>query len=163
MNKNIVYVLLGGNLGNTQQIFKRAIEFITIKVGTVLDSSGLYESEPWGFETHNQFLNQVLKIETSLSAPQVMHELLNIEQMLGRLRGAGAQYESRHIDLDVLFFNNDVFDSADLTVPHPRLHLRRFTLLPLSEIAPELPHPTLQKTIKQLLEECEDDLDVTLL
>lgn len=163
MNKNIVYVLLGGNLGNTQQTFKKAIEFLTIKVGTVINASGLYESEPWGFETHDQFLNQVLKIETSLSAPQVMHELLNIEQMLGRLRGPSAQYQSRPIDLDILFYNQDIFDSADLTVPHPRLHLRRFTLLPLSEIASELQHPTLKKTIKQLLEACEDDLEVTLL
>lgn len=163
MNKNIVYVLLGGNLGNTQQTFKKAIEFLTIKVGTIINASGLYQSEPWGFETHDQFLNQVLKIETSLLAPQVMHELLNIEQMLGRLRGPSAQYQSRPIDLDILFYNQDIFDSADLTVPHPRLHLRRFTLLPLSEIASELQHPTLKKTIKQLLEACEDDLEVTLL
>ena len=163
MSKNRVYVLLGGNLGDTKETFEKALEFITVKVGTIRQTSRLYESEPWGFESRYRFLNQVIELETELSAPQVMHELLNIERMLGRMRGATAQYQSRHIDLDILFYNEEIFDHADLTIPHPRLHLRRFTLMPLDEIASTQEHPVLKKSVRQLLEQCEDHLEVNVL
>lgn len=163
MQKSTVYILLGGNLGNLIDTFEKACAHIELKIGTILRKSALYSSKPWGFESNDQFLNQVLSVETTLEAHQVMHALLNIEAILGRTRKQSVKYESRIIDLDLLFYNDLVTHMSDLTIPHPRLQFRKFTLVPLAEIAPELIHPTLHRTVTELLAECKDQSDVKAL
>lgn len=153
---NTAFILLGGNLGNMEATFAKACKWLEIKVGTICNKSSNYQTAPWGFESNLPFLNQVVKLETALTPSQLMHELLSIESSLGRTRGNQLGYQSRTIDLDILFYNQAIIDLPHLEIPHPRLHLRRFTLLPLSEIATDYFHPTLQKTVSQLLAECED-------
>ncbi len=157
MNK--VFLLLGGNQGNVSETFALARQQIMERVGTVILASSLYQSEPWGFEADSHFLNQVLLAETMLAPAELLQTLLEIETSLGRTRLAGVM-ESRSIDIDILFFNQQVIINPGLEIPHPRLHLRRFTLLPLAEIAPEMVHPLMGKTISEILLSCNDTLAV---
>lgn len=156
---NTVFLLLGGNLGNVSETFRQARRHISLKVGPVRKASSLYQSEPWGFEAETLFLNQVLVVETLLEPAELLEVLLRIEEPLGRKRTRDVM-ESRSIDIDILFYNDQVILTSSLEVPHPRLHLRRFTLMPLVEIAPEMMHPLMGMTMKELLESCEDDLRV---
>lgn len=155
---NTAYLLIGGNLGNVRETFQNAIAAIGQKTGMVKKQSSLYETAAWGMENQPVFLNQALKVATDLSAKEVLKEVLKIEQELGRTRDE--KFGPRIIDIDILFFNNDVIDEPDLKVPHPLLHKRNFVLFPLSEIAPELVHPVLQKNIRALLDESSDTLTV---
>lgn len=118
--------------------------------------SSIYTSNAWGMEKAPDFYNQVVKVSTSLSAAQLLEKLVAIEKTLGRERVPGEKYQSRTIDLDILLFNRDIIDSPELTVPHPRMHLRRFVLVPLTEIAAAEVHPLLNKSIDVLLKECPD-------
>ena len=156
---NTVFLLLGGNLGNVRATFRQAREQINAGPGFIRKASSLYRSEPWGFEAESLFLNQVLEVETSLDPSDLLHALLAIETALGRTRKKGVM-DSRSIDIDILFFNDQVILSPKLEVPHPRLHLRRFTLEPLAEIAPERVHPLKGQTMTQLLEACQDPMTV---
>jgi len=159
---NRVFLLLGGNQGNVSETFERAKQLIARKAGYVVAESFLYQSEPWGFTSDNLFLNRVIEVETQLEPLELLEVLLKIETKLGRTREPGVM-ASRPIDIDILFFNDQVIINQQLKVPHPRLHLRRFTLEPLAEIAPGLLHPLFAKTTVQLLEECNDPLAVTKL
>jgi 2-amino-4-hydroxy-6-hydroxymethyldihydropteridine diphosphokinase len=152
---NQAFVLLGGNQGDVASTFERARQMIASRAGKITACSSLYQSQAWGFESDDPFLNQVLEVASGHHAPGLMRELLQIEEDLGRMRKEGVM-SSRTIDIDLLFFNQEVIDQPGLQVPHPRLHLRRFTLLPLAELAPELIHPIMGKTIEQLLESCPD-------
>lgn len=154
-----VYLLLGGNLGDVAATFESARKEIGRRLGKLVAMSGLYESEPWGFESERMFLNQVLKVATEYSPEEIMQQLLEIELALGRTREKG-KLTSRLIDLDLLFYGHRVIDQPQLQVPHPRLHLRRFTLMPLVEIAPEKVHPVLKKNMKELLDICPDHAPV---
>ncbi len=156
---NEAFLLLGGNLGDVALTFEKARRLISQRLGKVLSASSLYKSEPWGFESQEMFLNQVLKIAPGMDAERLMQQILDIELALGRQREKG-KLTSRSIDLDLLFFNDLVIDQPHLQVPHPRLHLRRFTLMPLTEIAPEKVHPVLNKNMKQLLDVCPDHAPV---
>lgn len=157
MASELVFVLLGSNLGHRELLVSQAYRMIGERCGKIVAKSGLYESEPWGFKAEHWFLNQVIKIETSLSPEELMQLLLAIEKELGRDRSTPHDgYVSRPIDLDILYFGDKVIDTQLVTAPHPRLHQRRFTLLPLSDIAPDFVHPTLKKTNLQLLDECQD-------
>jgi 2-amino-4-hydroxy-6-hydroxymethyldihydropteridine diphosphokinase len=154
-----LYILLGGNLGNKQRVFSEAWARLNQQVGTITNQSAIYETEPWGFESDDIFWNQVLEISTALSPEEVLQQTQQIEHELGRIRKAN-QYDSRIIVIDILFYGDQVIELENLVVPHPRVQERKFALAPLCEIAAELIHPVLQKSIRQLLEECQDMLIV---
>ncbi len=166
MNKpksNIAYILLGGNIGNKRENLQNALSNIEKEIGKVIQKSSIYETEPWGNHDQPSFYNQVIATETSLSALELIHELLNIELKMGRTRNTQNKWEERIIDIDILFYNQEVINTAMLIVPHPRLHERKFTLKPLLEIAPNLFHPVLKKTIQELFKESNDTLTVVKL
>ena len=157
MTSESVFVLLGSNLGDRELLVNQASKMMGERCGKIVAKSRLYESEPWGFKSEHWFLNQVVKIETALSPDDLMKELLEIEKELGRDRSVPHEgYVSRPMDLDILYFGNEIIDTQMITAPHPRLHERRFTLLPLCDIAPDFVHPTMEKTNLQLLDECQD-------
>lgn len=155
---NEVYLLTGGNIGDRFSNLKFALKKIETQVGPVLQKSAIYETAAWGVTNQNSFLNQVLFINTTLTAEEVLQTALQIEQQLGRKRLE--KMGPRTIDIDILFYNNEVIHSQNLTVPHPQIANRRFVLTPLKEIAPALVHPVLKKTITRLLEICPDPLQV---
>ena len=154
-----VYLLLGSNRGNRMELLNQSVELIEKQVGRIVDASSVYETSPWGFQDDVFFLNQVVAIETLLSPFDLLAALLNIESAIGRTR-TGKNYTSRLIDIDILFYEGQVIDRENLIVPHPRLHERRFTLVPLAEIAGGLVHPVFSLSINQLLENCTDQSDV---
>lgn len=156
MNK--AYLLTGGNLGDRQSNLSQAKNMIEQECGRATNASSLYETAAWGNSDQPSFLNQALEIATRLSASQLLRKILAIEKMMGRIRKE--KYGPRIIDIDILLFNTEIFDLPNLKVPHPELQNRRFALLPLTEIAPDLIHPLLNKSIVQLLKECNDELDV---
>ncbi|WP_347156494.1 2-amino-4-hydroxy-6-hydroxymethyldihydropteridine diphosphokinase [Pontibacter chitinilyticus] len=153
-----LYLLLGGNLGDRTLYLQQARTSITDRVGPITQTSKLYETAAWGKTDQPAFLNQVLEVETGLSPEQVLQRINVIEQELGRIRQE--HWGARVIDIDILFYDDLVLQTQRLTIPHPQLHLRRFTLMPLAEIAPNLDHPVLKRSIKQLLEDCADTLEV---
>lgn len=155
---NEVYLLTGGNIGERQSYLELAKQAIESKCGTITALSSLYETAAWGLEDQSPFLNQVLKIQTGLSARELLTTILGIEKDLGRRRLE--KYGPRIIDIDILFFNDDIIEFPDLIVPHPQMQNRRFVLTPLNEIAPVKIHPVLHKTVAELLAECPDPLTV---
>lgn len=154
-----LYILLGGNLGDKQQFFSEARTLLSKQLGPITAQSAIYETEPWGFESKDMFWNQALEIETALSPAEVLYKTQLIERELGRIRKANL-YESRVIDIDILFYADQIVQTETLAVPHPRIQERKFALVPLCEIAPELIHPVFLKSIRQLLDECRDSLKV---
>jgi len=155
---NQTYLLIGGNMGNRQENLEIATRRIAATIGEIKQSSAIYETEAWGLEEQPAFLNQVLLVSSTLNAQQVLKQILNIEHDMGRARIQ--KFGPRIIDIDILFFNRDIIHEPGLNVPHPQLHLRRFTLKPLNDIAPEFRHPELGKTISDLLSTCPDPLTV---
>ena len=153
---NTAYLCLGGNIGNTQAIFKKAIEQIESGIGRCVLKSRLYTTEPWGFEAEQLFLNQVVAVTTELEPHAVLEQCLLIEAELGRTR-SGNGYQPRTIDIDILFIDNQIIDLPDLKIPHPLLHLRNFVLQPMCDIAPKFVHPVLKKTMAELRNECPDE------
>ncbi len=149
------YLMLGSNKGERLQNLQKALEAISAKAGSVLACSAVYETDPWGFEDPVSFYNQLVIVETALSAEALLQRLLDIEKHMGRARTPRG-YSSRIIDIDILFYDTVVIQSESLIVPHPRLHVRRFVLEPLIEICPLLLHPQLGKTAWQLWGECTD-------
>jgi len=137
-------LLTGSNLGNREALLEQAKEHIVKCIGEIVAVSAIYETEPWGFNADTTFLNQALLIETTLSPIALLKQCLDTEEALGRVRACGAErYSSRNIDIDILFYEDVVCETPELTLPHPRLHLRKFALEPLAEVAPEWRHPVL--------------------
>ena len=156
MNK--VFILLGSNLLEPLLQLARAEEKIKSKVGIIRKESSIYRTAAWGNHRQPDFLNQVLIVETALGPVELLITLLDIEKEMGRIRFK--KNEPRIIDIDILFFNNDIINSKELTIPHPRIAERRFVLTPLNELSPRLKHPLTGKTINKMLKECTDDLPV---
>lgn len=155
---NIVYLLLGSNLKNPEQQLSSARNHIAVEIGEILNISSLYTTAAWGNTDQPDFLNQVIVVITDFSAETLMETILKIEAKMGRIRTQ--KNAPREIDIDILFFNNDIINLPELIVPHPLLQERKFVLIPLSEIAPNYIHPILLKTTQELLEICTDSLDV---
>ena len=153
---NEAFLCLGGNLGSRLGHLAMARNQITERCGAIIKQSALYESEAWGYRSENLFLNQIVKINTPLSAQKLMRELQRIEKQAGRIQG-DKQYNNRTLDIDILFYNSEIIKSKRLCIPHPRLQLRRFVLMPLCEIEPLFVHPELNKTVKLLLSLCSDN------
>ena len=157
---NVAFLCLGGNIGNREFTLKQAVEKINLEIGKVISLSNYYETEAWGVENQDKYLNQCICVETLLPSNLVLKKSLEIELSLGRKRNHKETYEPRTIDIDMLFYNSDIIQTKDLAIPHPRLHLRKFVLIPLNEIAPTFLHPVINKTIHTLLLECMDDCEV---
>jgi 2-amino-4-hydroxy-6-hydroxymethyldihydropteridine diphosphokinase len=155
---NSTYLLLGSNMGNSTELLSNAIEQIENKIGPLLLQSNLYATAAWGNTSQPDFLNQVIEVNTQLDATETLKEILSIEKNMGRIRTV--KNAPRIIDIDILFFNNEIINQSDLIVPHPEIQNRRFVLTPLHEIAPQMIHPVLNKTIEQLLLQCPDQLAV---
>ncbi len=155
LKKGYTYLLLGSNLGDREKFLEEAILLLSEKAGKIISWSSVYETEPWGFETQNSFLNRVILVQTDLMPEELLHVILEIERVMGRKR-VKEGYDSRIIDIDILFYDDLISHTDDLTIPHPRMHLRRFTLIPMEEIAPDFMHPLLRKTMSELLKDCED-------
>lgn len=153
-----VYLLTGGNLGNRMEYLAKAKEQIEKKCGVLLLQSSVYETAAWGNEDQGAFLNQVLQIETELTAGKLLQAIFEIENNLGRKREM--KYGPRTIDIDILFYGDAIVEQKGLKIPHPKIQNRRFVLTPLQEIAADKVHPVLFKTITRLLNECPDPLEV---
>ena len=153
---SLSYLLLGSNLGDSRYHLARARSFIEEKAGSILGQSDLYESAPWGFSAPQHFLNQALEIETTKKPLELLNILLDIEKEMGRERSDDGGYASRLIDIDILFYGNEILDHPKLSVPHPRIQERRFVLVPMVELNPGLVHPVLQASMAVLLENCSD-------
>lgn len=155
---NTAYLLIGGNLGDRAAYLAEAVNQISARCGRVTNTSSLYETAAWGNTNQPAFYNQAICVETILEPETLLERLLTIEIEMGRVREE--KYGPRTIDLDILMIDDKVLDTPTLTIPHPQLQNRRFALLPLIEIAPELHHPVSDKTIHELLLNCPDTLDV---
>lgn len=154
-----VYLLFGGNLGNVPQTFKKARQLMH-EAGLCAEAfSSLYQTEAWGEGVKGLFYNQAVKVKTSMGPLDMLSTLNNIEMLLGRRRIPGV-IDPRPVDIDILLYDDVIVSLPELTIPHPRMHLRKFALIPLSELAPGVKHPILNKTIMQLLHAVADPLSV---
>lgn len=143
-------------MGDRKKNLARAIRYINVSIGHIIDLSGIYESEPWGFEAQEHFLNIVVEVISDLEPLEMMRKSLEIEEKLGRVRSTSEGYVSRIIDIDLLFYQDVVLSEPSLTLPHPHLHKRRFVLEPMCEIAPDYIHPVIGLSIAELLKQCTD-------
>jgi len=152
---NTAVLSIGTNLGHKLKNLEEA-GFRLRNLGcTILKKSSVYETEPWGFYPESNFLNQVIELETNLMSRDLLDQLLKIEREMGRARSMNG-YESRIIDLDILFYGSEVILEGNLVIPHPLIQDRRFILVPLNEILPYFQHPVCNKTISELLDSCQD-------
>jgi 2-amino-4-hydroxy-6-hydroxymethyldihydropteridine diphosphokinase len=157
----IVFLGIGTNLGNREENLDLAVTRIEEYIGKVEETSSVYETEPWGFRSRDEFLNQVIKIKTKLSPSGLLKKILMIESQLGRVREE-EQFSSRIIDIDILLYENTIVDDKNLKIPHPLMMERKFVLVPLTEIAPDLLHPVLKETFAALLKSCKDKSEVNI-
>jgi 2-amino-4-hydroxy-6-hydroxymethyldihydropteridine diphosphokinase len=155
---NQIFLLLGSNLGNKRAVLEQTANIIGFRVGKIFASSSFFKTEPWGNTDQPSFVNQVIGVASLLGAKDLLDVCKKIEKEMGR--ETNEKWGPRLIDIDILFFGKDIIESDALSIPHPQLHLRRFTLEPFHEIGPELVHPIFKKTISELLFECTDRSEV---
>ena len=155
---NNVFLIVGGNLGNREKNLQTAATFIDQQIGKIVQSSKIYETEPWGLVDQPTFYNQVHFVKSKLDAETIIDIILKIEEKMGRVRTI--KNAARIIDIDILFFNEEIINEPSLIIPHREIPNRRFVLTPLNEIAPLMIHPTLKKSISELLSTCKDPLKV---
>ena len=146
-------------MGNREETLENAGILIRQYCGTITALSSLYETAAWGNTNQASFLNQALEIDTDLQPGQLLRQILKIETRIGRIREE--KYGPRVIDVDILFYNEEVHNYPSLKLPHPEIQNRRFVLVPLAEIAAGFIHPVLNKSIAELLDECPDPLEVS--
>lgn len=151
---NTLYLQLGSNLGEREQFIDNAVQQISQLIGKVNIRSQIYESTPWRVDGQANYLNQIIQVKTMLLSEEVMAAILKIENELGRVRFE--KWGERLIDIDIIFFNNEIIETSDLCIPHKHMHERNFVLVPLEEIAPSLIHPKYNKTVSELLHESKD-------
>ncbi|GAB4311791.1 MAG: 2-amino-4-hydroxy-6-hydroxymethyldihydropteridine diphosphokinase [Bacteroidales bacterium] len=150
-------MLTGSNTGDRTSILWEALEQLNRVVGPVKKVSALYESDAWGYHSVNRYLNQAVFLETPLSPMELLETTQQIEKLLGReTKSSGQQYEDRPIDIDILFYDNEIINRPNLTIPHPAMISRRFVMEPLCEISSDFRHPVFGKSIKELKSECID-------
>ncbi len=149
---------MGGNLGDRKLNLQNACRLIEKYAGEIVSKSSIYETKPWGKSDQPDYLNMVIEIKCNHSASELLRTCLEIEKELGRVRYE--KWGERTMDIDILFYGNEILNTPDLNIPHPLLHERKYTLVPLCEIANDLKHPAIGKTIIDLLNECQDPLEV---
>lgn len=154
------YLLLGSNIGDRSGNLKRALNLIRSRVAPINRESSIYETAPWGNYEQPVFLNQAIAIETGLEPELLLKRLKSIEKLMGRKQAD--KWGARIIDIDILLMDDLIYQSESLRVPHPQMHHRRFTLVPLAEIAPDVIHPEFNSTMQSLLSLCKDQLEVHL-
>jgi 2-amino-4-hydroxy-6-hydroxymethyldihydropteridine diphosphokinase len=157
---NNVYLLIGGNMGDRLKNLSESTGWIEKEVGTIVKKSSIYKTAAWGVTDQPSFLNQVLFVSTKLSAEDVLKTILSIEEKMGRKRVE--KMGPRTIDIDILFYNDEIISLPNLSVPHAHIANRRFVLEPLAEIAPSFVHPVLQKNVAEVLKDCPDTLEVNI-
>ncbi len=156
-----VYFLIGSNLGNREEMLQNAVQNLNRNVGEVVALSTIYETQPWGFNHENHFLNQAVEVHTCMLPENILHETQQIEKKLGRIRKKNS-YSERSIDIDILLYDDLIFSNENLEIPHPRMKERMFVLTPLCELAPNLIHPVLGTSIRAMKNACEDKSEVRI-
>ncbi len=152
---NEVFLSLGSNLGNRTEYLRRAIHILGTEAGEIVSSSSVWETAPWGFESDNSFLNMALLLITDLSPAVMLAKIHSIEKDLGRER-TGEGYSSRTIDIDILYWNNEIISTEGLNIPHPLIRERMFVLAPLNEIAADFRDPVSGQTVAEMVFNCTD-------
>ena len=153
----IAYLSLGSNLGDRVGYIQQAVSLLSASPDiNIVATSSFYETEPWQMHSENWFVNAIVEIKTSLSPQELLAECKRIEMQLGRKERSGNNYEDRTIDIDILFYNKEIINDENLTIPHKYLHLRAFILVPMLELNPDFEHPVLHKTISDLHSDLEN-------
>ena len=150
-----IYLSIGSNKGNRYSFIKEALRLIQKDIGEVILISKIYETKSWGFQS-DDFLNLCILIKSELIPAELIIKLKNLEEKIGRERN-NEKIEAREIDIDILFYSDEIVNQKDLIIPHQRLHLRNFVLYPLNDIAADFIHPILLKSVNELLDKCEDN------
>ncbi|XOD68703.1 MAG: 2-amino-4-hydroxy-6-hydroxymethyldihydropteridine diphosphokinase [Flavobacteriales bacterium AspAUS03] len=156
-----VFLMLGSNKGDKKQYLDISLILIAQRMGEIVETSSYYESQPWEMKDAPVFWNRVLRLKTTHSPMDLLKGILGVEWSLGKTsKSSDRFYEDREIDIDILFYNQIVFEGSRLSIPHPLLHLRRFVLKPMCELAPQKQHPIFGLTLNTLLSRCTDLLSV---
>jgi len=158
--KNQLILMLGSNVGNRNNYLELATKFLIEELGELTIESSIYETAPWGLEDQSVFLNQVVVVNTNKSARESLEIALSIEKKMGRDRSKSRKGGKREIDIDILFFNDDIVNDEQLTIPHPRIEQRNFVLIPLKEVLPDCVHPQSGLSISDLVAQTTDRLIV---
>ncbi len=158
MMNQLVFLLLGTNIGDRHKNLLNALWAIEARAGTVRKRSAIYETEAWGKTDQPSFYNQVVQIATFLEPKALLDQLLSVEKTMGRLRNE--KWGERIIDIDILFYGHEIVEAEGITIPHPELPYRKFALIPMAELADDFIHPKLFQTIHELLKNCTDVLEV---
>ncbi|MBR4402061.1 MAG: 2-amino-4-hydroxy-6-hydroxymethyldihydropteridine diphosphokinase [Flavobacteriales bacterium] len=153
----LYYLSLGGNVGDTREIFRVAMDEITREIGEIISRSSVIITPPWGFSAENDFMNMALIVKSDITPSEVLGKIWEIEYRGGRVRPQGVEgYSSRTLDIDIIFIDDMVIDTPRLKVPHPLAHRRRFVLEPICEMSPNYIHPIIGESIKTLLDRCDE-------
>jgi 2-amino-4-hydroxy-6-hydroxymethyldihydropteridine diphosphokinase len=158
LNLQTTYLLLGSNLGNSEEILEKAMLAIESQIGKIILRSKFYETAPWGVVNQPNYLNIAIAVDTYLQDVELLKQTQNIEEMLGRVRKE--KWGARLIDIDIIFYGNEIVEKPDLIIPHPLMQERNFVLVPFQEITPDFVHPVFKKSIQTLYNTCEDIAEV---